>query len=149
MVSVASDLRLRPVGSRDVAWLVKLRNELSYCFLDPTPATVVQTARLLSGSKTYIVEQRGERIAAFAFYNVSGSEAEFGRFMIESSRHGQGLGQLIMKIALEQARLLEFRSLRLTVRADNPGAERLYLRVGFRRGSALNGTVEMRRELRE
>lgn len=146
-VSVAPDLRLRPAGSADVGWLVRLRNELAAYFLNPLPATTEQTFRLLASSRTYIIESRGERQGTFALYNVQGTTVEFGRFMVRRQSHGQRIGRVILDMAIEEARVLGFKSLRLLVRTDNDVAQSLYSRAGFRIIATLNGTTEMQREL--
>ncbi len=147
MVSVASSLSLRQANSGDVALLVWLRNDLAPFFISTAPATAEQTARLLAASKTYIIERDGERIGSFAFYNLNGTEAEFGRFMVERRLHGLGWGIRAMELAVVCARELGFKSLRLTVRTDNTLARDLYTRVGFRTTGHLNRAVEMRIDL--
>lgn len=147
IVSMVSNLRLRSAGVADVAWLVRLRNDLAAYFLSPSPATVEQTFRLLETSKTYIVESDGKRLGTFALYNMNDTVAEFGRFMVQRQLHGQQIGRAILEIALEQACLLGIKSLQLRVRTDNEVAKSLYIQAGFRIIAALNGTTEMWRRL--
>jgi [ribosomal protein S18]-alanine N-acetyltransferase len=50
---------------------------------------------------------------------------------VDASWHGRGVGTRMTAWTVEQARTLGAPSVRLTVYADNPGARRIYERLGF------------------
>jgi [ribosomal protein S18]-alanine N-acetyltransferase len=50
---------------------------------------------------------------------------------VDARRHGRGVGTRMTAWTVEQARALGAPSVRLTVYADNPGARRIYERLGF------------------
>jgi len=147
MVSEVSTLRLRPAAARDVPFLVDLRNALASSFLSQFPATQAKTLRLLATSGTYIIERDGKPVGSFALYNVQGTKAEFGRFMVAPDAQGNGVGSWALERALEKVREQRIRRLELTVREDNAEAINLYSKHGFspvRRGP---GYAVMRRSL--
>jgi ribosomal protein S18 acetylase RimI-like enzyme len=53
-------------------------------------------------------------------------------FRVRSAFRGQGLGTLIMNVVEDDLRLREFRYVTLNVARDNPRAQQLYLRRGYR-----------------
>lgn len=70
-----------------------------------------------------------------SFGNVT--ETEAGEFYIDSAgvdpgARGLGIGSMLFKAILEKASGLGFRKAGLIVDIDNPKAEALYLRLGFR-----------------
>lgn len=147
MVFVPSNLSLRQAKAGDVGFLVRLRNELAPFFLNTTPATAAQTFRLLAGSRTYIIEYDGRSIGSFALYNVDGTQAEFGRFMIEPGSHGMGLGGMALQLAMDCAKDTGLKSLHLTVRGENYVAQSIYQQAGFQQVGHLNGVIQMRKDL--
>ena len=50
---------------------------------------------------------------------------------VDAGWHGRGVGTRMTAWTVEQARALGAPSVRLTVYADNPGARRIYERLGF------------------
>jgi ribosomal protein S18 acetylase RimI-like enzyme len=50
---------------------------------------------------------------------------------VDARWHGRGLGTRMSAWTVEQARALGAPSVRLTVYTDNPGARRIYERLGF------------------
>lgn len=137
MESEALSLRLRPANSDDVTFLTNLRNDLARYFVSQVAATEEKTRTLLqtplAESRTVVAEQDGQRIGAFALYDIHGDTAVFGRFMVLPEKQGRGLGGRMLAIAVELAKRHQIRTLRLTVREGNAVATDLYTAYGFTR----------------
>jgi GNAT superfamily N-acetyltransferase len=79
----------------------------------------------------------GERVIGYLFlafgYSLEcgGRDAFVDEFFVLAEFRGKGIGTLAMKHAIEVARGNEVRVLRLEVTQGNPGAYRLYTRLGF------------------
>ena len=58
-------------------------------------------------------------------------EGDIQTIAVAESARGQGLGRTIMQALISEARKRGARLIFLEVRADNPGAQRLYERLGF------------------
>ncbi|KAI1358174.1 acyl-CoA N-acyltransferase [Xylaria arbuscula] len=61
------------------------------------------------------------------------THAELRRLYVETTAHGRGIGSKLIAAVEEQARAEGFKQLWLTVWEHNPKAERLYLRLGYRK----------------
>lgn len=129
--SVASGLRLRPAQEEDAQFLVDLRNRLAKHFLSSEPATVEKTVELLTGSRTYVLEVGGQLAGSFALCRRRGDSLEFGRFMLEPWAAGNGYGRVMLEYAIENARRLGARRLRLVTLPRNVAAYSLYDEMGF------------------
>ena len=129
--SVASGLRLRPAQEEDVPFLVDLRNRLADHFLSSEPATVEKTVQLLDEDHTFVMEVNGRLAGSFALYRPRGDRLEFGRFMLEPWAAGNGYGRVMLEYAIEEARRLGARRLRLVTKPRNVAACSLYDEMGF------------------
>ena len=132
MVSVGSNLRLRRAEPRDAVWLACLRNELAPHFLSAEPATIKRTEALLQSSVTFVAIVNGCRVGSFAIYNGNGEVAEFGRFMVEPDWQASGIGRQLLISALETARSMGLKRLRLVTKPENGAAAHLYEDAGFK-----------------
>lgn len=139
--SVASGLRLRPAQLQDARFLVDLRNRLADHFLSAEPATVEKTVEMLAEDRTFVMELNGQLAGSFALYRPRGDRLEFGRFMLEPRLHGNGYGRVMLRYALEVARTMGARHLRLVTKPQNWAAIELYGEMGF-------GVTQIRMELR-
>lgn len=81
----------------------------------------------------YIVELDDEPVGTISLYRRSadGLEAEWGRFIIEPARRGQGLGGRALRLLMGHARDLGIRVLHCEVLAGNAPAADLYRACGF------------------
>lgn len=74
-----------------------------------------------------------DRIVAYAGLMAprGGYEADIHTIAVAEQARGRGLGRTLMLTLIGEARKRDARGIFLEVRADNPTAERLYLRLGF------------------
>lgn len=63
----------------------------------------------------------------------SSSDSDIQTIAVATTSRRQGLGGLLMRALISEARKRGMRNVFLEVRADNPGAERLYHQLGFER----------------
>jgi ribosomal-protein-alanine acetyltransferase len=61
----------------------------------------------------------------------SATEGDIQTIAVADSARGHGLGRVLMEALISEARKRGARLIFLEVRADNPGAQRLYERLGF------------------
>ena len=59
------------------------------------------------------------------------TEGDIQTIAVADSARGHGLGRALMEALISEARKRGARLIFLEVRADNPGAQRLYARLGF------------------
>jgi len=124
-------LKARRANAGDADFLTDLRNTLASGFLSQMRATRQKTLLLLAGSRTYIIERKGQRLGSFALYNQHNNKAEFGRFMVVPEEQRNGLGAWALDKAFELAQAQRVNRLTLTVREDNAVASNLYTKQGF------------------
>lgn len=81
----------------------------------------------------FVIEEDGRPVGAIALYGLSerGEAAEWGRFVIEPSARGRGLGGQALQLLVGHARACGLRRLRCEVLTTNRAALGLYLRLGF------------------
>ena len=130
MVSARSNLRLRPAITSDAPAIAELRNRLAQHFLSQEPATTWRTVDMLAESKTLVAVADGQLIGACSLYNFQGETAEFGRFMVAPEH--RGCGKRLLWYAIEIARALRLKRLRLVTKPENGAAAHLYEEVGFK-----------------
>lgn len=147
MVLDPSSLQLRLANNSDAAFLAGLRNALASYFISQGPATLGRTLTMLGESQTFVVEQGGRSVGAFAFYNVQNGQAEFGRFMVLPSEQGKGIGRWVLEEAIRRAWGFGIRQLVLTARKANDTAIDIYATCGFSPIQEEEGYIVMRRIL--
>lgn len=133
---------LRPLAEQDVEALRILRNKNKQFFYSDTEITQEQQEQWF---KRYLAKKNDIMFAvhaqientdmfagATALYNMSDTRCEFGRFVIDDSFRGRGLGRdalvATMGIAFGQ---LKMKSMHLSVLECNCRALDLYERLGF------------------
>jgi len=79
---------------------------------------------------------------AVVFFRKRSGVARLYSIATHHAARGQGVGSALLGAVEQLARRRHCRALRLEVRADNPGAVRLYERLGYRRLAALAGYYE-------
>jgi ribosomal-protein-alanine acetyltransferase len=87
-----------------------------------------------SRSADVLVAMRKRRVvgAAIVFYRRGHDIARLYSIAVAASERGTGIGAELLAAAEQMARGRGSRRLRLEVRADNPAAQRLYERAGYR-----------------
>lgn len=79
----------------------------------------------------YRVIEYQHALVGFAGLLFGAPYADLTTIGIHPDHTGQGLGNILLQWAIEQARTLDAQDLLLEVRADNASAQRLYARNGF------------------
>ena len=79
----------------------------------------------------YVVRTAGDRVAGFCAFWLVVDEAHINNFAIGPPCRGQGLGTLLMRRVLTEARRLGAVRATLEVRTSNDGARRFYETMGF------------------
>ena len=79
------------------------------------------------------ITSAGEALVGFAgLSKIPGNEqADIQTIAVAESARGRGIGKALMLELLKEARRLKAEELFLEVRADNPAAQNLYLKLGF------------------
>lgn len=85
----------------------------------------------------------GRPIGAVGLKHICNDQAEYWGYIGEKSFWGQGIGNMMVHFATEQARRLGIQHLRLQVGAENSRAVRLYLKQGFIQTSNTGAEHEM------
>ena len=89
-------------------------------------------AELASRHTYYLVAERVGVEAYAGLFAPRGSEqADIQTIAVGESARRQGLGRVLMQALIGEARERGAREVFLDVRADNPGAQSLYLSLGF------------------
>ena len=89
-------------------------------------------AELASRHTYYLVAERVGVEAYAGLYAPRGSDqADIQTIAVGESARRQGLGRVLMQALIGEARERGAREVFLDVRADNPGAQALYLSLGF------------------
>ena len=79
----------------------------------------------------YVVRTAGDSVAGFCAFWLVVDEAHINNLAIRPASRGQGLGTLLMRRVLTEARRLGAVRATLEVRASNDGARRFYETMGF------------------
>jgi ribosomal-protein-alanine N-acetyltransferase len=79
----------------------------------------------------YVVRTAGERVTGFCAFWLIVDEAHINNLAVRPAYRGRGLGTLLMRRVLTEARRLGAVRATLEVRASNAGARRFYEAMGF------------------
>lgn len=90
-------------------------------------------------TRHYLVAREGDRVVGYAGLCAYPDEAFVQTMAVAADHRGQGLGALMLEGLLAEAERRGLRTVLLEVRADNPQAQRLYERHGFRRTAVRRG----------
>jgi ribosomal-protein-alanine N-acetyltransferase len=99
---------------------------------------------LRSDSAAVIIAMAGAALCgkALLFFRRGQDIARLYSIAVAHEARGQGLGEKLLLACARAARARGCKRLRLEVRQDNPGAQRLYERLGYRRFGARSGYYE-------
>ena len=90
-------------------------------------------------TRHYVVARDDERVVGYAGLCAYPDEAFVQTMAVAPSYRGRGLGAQLLQALLVEADRRRKATVLLEVRADNPGAQRLYERHGFRRTGVRRG----------
>lgn len=129
-----SDVELATVALRSMRWwdiepVMEIERELfgDECW------TVAMFWSELSEHETrhYLVAQDGEEIVGYGGLCAYPDESFVQTLAVRGDRQGSGVGTKLLAALIDEARRRDEPMVGLEVRADNPVAQRLYLRFGF------------------
>ena len=86
-----------------------------------------------------VVAWRGERLAGFAIMSFADDTANLDLLGVHPSQRRQGVGRRLVTWLLDTCRGADIQRVSLQVRADNPGAQAFYTRLGFEVQETLPG----------
>ncbi|WP_146341015.1 ribosomal protein S18-alanine N-acetyltransferase [Nesterenkonia sp. NBAIMH1] len=130
-------LTLRRMTAADVPAVLALEHQLFPS--DPWPeaffydelAQASPTLPVERATRKYWVAEQQDRIIAYAGMMCVLPLADVQTLAVAAEAQGQGLGGELLGLIEAESRTWGAEDLLLEVRADNPGAQRLYLRNGF------------------
>ena len=133
--------RIRRATTEDLAALVELENA---SFALDRMSERQWRRHLDSLSAEVFVATRERRLvgAAVLFFRRGSRVARLYSIAVAARARGHGIGERLLEIAENSARQRGARAIRLEVRADNAGAQRLYERGGYRRFGLHRGYYE-------
>ncbi|UTT61403.1 ribosomal protein S18-alanine N-acetyltransferase [Microcella humidisoli] len=93
----------------------------------------MMAAELAAPHTRYLVALVGEAIVGYAGLSapVGATQADIQTIAVDGQHRRLGIGALLVARLLDEARVRRVDDVLLEVRADNPGAQRLYERHGF------------------
>jgi ribosomal-protein-alanine N-acetyltransferase len=86
-----------------------------------------------------LVARAGERVAGFAIMRYGESRAHLNLLAVDPRYRRQGLGRRMIRWLEETAVVAGIAEIALEVRANNPGARRFYVALGYVETSLLQG----------
>jgi len=136
------NITLCPLQKDDIEFLRKWRNDKNTTpFLTPLPEITAEMQLQWYNSDcadesvyTFAIKENktGKLIGSVSLYNISGTTAEFGRFLLSPKVRGNGYGkigtELALKIGFDK---LGFTTIKATVHQNNNAAIIAYLKSGF------------------
>ncbi|MFN4003042.1 ribosomal protein S18-alanine N-acetyltransferase [Microcella sp.] len=93
----------------------------------------MMAAELSAPHTRYVVAQVADAIVGYAGLSApaGATQADIQTIAVVPAHRGRGVGALLVRLLLDEARARGVDDVLLEVRADNPGAQRLYERHGF------------------
>jgi ribosomal protein S18 acetylase RimI-like enzyme len=134
-------LRIEPITEATDEFLAALTHLVPQLSASAAPPTREAVAEMVTSPA--IVQlvardpERGDRIVGtltLAMFRIpTGLRAWIEDVIVDSESRGKGIGEALVRAALEKAREAGARTVDLTSRPSREAANRLYLRVGFTR----------------
>ncbi|THJ65472.1 ribosomal-protein-alanine N-acetyltransferase [Arthrobacter echini] len=122
---------LRDLAYEDIETIGTLENELFPT--DAWPLELFYSEFFQPDTRRYIVVEVDGRIVGYAGLMVIDTTADIQTIGVLPRFEGQGMGRAMLTELLGEARRRGAASVMLEVRADNPRAQELYTRYGFRK----------------
>jgi ribosomal-protein-alanine acetyltransferase len=125
-------VRIRRAADADLVALLELENA---SFAGDRMTSRQWRRHLRSDSARVLVAVRARRLAGAAvlFFRLRSRVARLYSIAVAADARGQGIGEALLEAAERAASRRGCDRLRLEVRVDNAGAQRLYERRGYRR----------------
>lgn len=93
----------------------------------------MMAAELAAAHTRYLIAEADGQAVGYAGLSApaGASQADVQTIAVDAAHRGRGIGALLLTRLLDEARARRVDDVLLEVRADNPGAQRLYERHGF------------------
>jgi putative acetyltransferase len=110
---------------------------LESCGLKADPATTdndlenIEQNYLQSGGAFTVLEEAGRIVGSYGLLRIDDDECELRKMYLHAEYRGRGLGKQLLEHALERAKQLEFRAIRLETASVLKEAIALYRAYGF------------------
>lgn len=124
----SNEFIVRLMKKKDINDLVMIENEL---FIDPWKEEVFFEEFANQELATYVVVEQQKKVVGFAGFWKILDQADITRVAISLEFQGRGLGNLLMKELLIEAKKRSITSIALEVREHNEKAITLYESLGF------------------
>jgi predicted N-acetyltransferase YhbS len=102
--------------------------------IDPPSSTHLLTAQSLADKagreQAFIAQQDGDLVGC-VFLEDRGDHLYLGRFAVDPSRHGQGIGRALMEAAFAHARALNRSAIEMQARIELTDNHAIFKRLGF------------------
>ena len=126
----AEQVRLRDADLDDLDAIMALETAT---FPSDAWSREMMAAELAAAHTRYLVALVDESIVGYAGLSApaGAAQADIQTIAVDAAHRGRGIGALLVGRMLDEARARRVDDVMLEVRADNPGAQRLYERHGF------------------
>lgn len=121
---------LRDLAFEDIETIGQLEQELFPT--DAWPLDMFYSEFFQPDSRRYLVAEVDRRAVGYAGLMVIDTTADIQTIGVLPAFEGQGIGRAMLTELLDEARRRGADNVMLEVRADNPRAQQLYTRFGFR-----------------
>ncbi|WP_247826865.1 ribosomal protein S18-alanine N-acetyltransferase [Arthrobacter antioxidans] len=122
---------LRDLTFEDIETIGRLENELFPT--DAWPLEMFYTEFFQSDTRRYLVAEVDGEAVGYAGLMVIHATADIQTIGVLPRFEGRGIGRALLTELLEESRRRGADNVMLEVRADNPRAQALYVRFGFRK----------------
>ncbi|WP_043440739.1 ribosomal protein S18-alanine N-acetyltransferase [Arthrobacter sp. L77] len=122
---------LRDLTFEDIETIGRLENELFPT--DAWPLEMFYTEFFQPDTRRYLVAEVDGEAVGYAGLMVIHTTADIQTIGVLARFEGRGIGRALLTELLEEARRRGADNVMLEVRADNPRAQALYVRFGFRK----------------
>lgn len=120
-------VNIRPMTSRDVRRVFEIENA-SYTM--PWSEETFRALVMRGDAEAMVAEEHGAIVGYAVFWWII-DQAELGNVAVDAAHRRRGIGELLVQTVITRARGRGMSELFLEVRPSNPGARRLYERLGF------------------
>lgn len=141
MISELEKINIRSYHSEDLDWVIDRHSELyrtEHGFDDSFRTYVADPVRhfgeLMNPEKEnlWIAESQGRRIGMIAIVRISETEAQLRWFLLEPETRGHGIGNTLIKTAVDFCKIKGYRHVFLWTVSGMIAARRLYQSYGFK-----------------
>lgn len=101
------------------------------CFSEPWSLEAIKKEVVNPVASYFVADQEGEIVGYSGLWHVL-DEGEVINIAVSSKMRRQGVGELLLKCLLEEAKIRQLNVIHLEVRESNKVAQNLYAKFGFK-----------------